>query len=195
MLPYNAGNELHVTIPSRRVSTTEILVETRFAELRCGMKESATGVKEMWYGLKTRPAFEVALLRKLPNQEPEIVLIVKRRLDTDNPKPKLPGGYYDDSADTMDFRIAKVFQDCGIKADHMQFCGQVIGHSEIQTPIDLYCTNIWNVVAEPRPGIEVHIVPLSQAVELAMQGGIDNDSSFSLIMRVYYLHQQKKLFP
>jgi hypothetical protein len=141
----------------------------------------------MWYRLTTRPALEVALLRKPNNGEIEIVMMRKSRISTDIPKPKLPGGYYDDSEDLERFRISKVLHDCGIRMKRLQPCGQILGHSEILTPIGFFYTRYWEIAGDPRPGVEIEIIPFSKAVELAVQGRVENDCSFSLIMKIDYL--------
>lgn len=187
MLPYKFGNELHVITSTGNVLTKDIAVSTRFMDFTCGIKQSVTGEDEMWYRISTRPAFEVALLRKSTNGEIEIVMMRKPRFSTDKPKPKLPGGYYDDSEDLETFQISKVLHDCGIKMKRLQPCGRILGHGEIQTPIGFFYTRYWEIVGDPRPGVEIEIIPFSKAVELAVQGRVENDSTFSLIMKIDYL--------
>ncbi|MCL5006526.1 MAG: hypothetical protein M1153_00035 [Patescibacteria group bacterium] len=169
-------------------------VSTRFAHYKVDVRESSTGQPEVWFRLESRDAFEVAMLGyNTTTNGPIVTLQRKRRLATDTPRTKVPGGYLWGSPE--EDIPAKILRDCGVQLGFGDLIplGHVIGHSEIITPIKLYYTFRWERVAEPRSGIEIFDVPLQKAVEMAIRHEVENDSSFSGLMRLYFLWKEGKL--
>ncbi len=170
----------------------EICVATRYATFTSRVEQSVHGQPEQWNVLETRPAFEVGFL-KLIQYVPYILLMRKRRKATDAPRTKAPGGYLWRAI--AEAAPEKILADTGVTFDFSttRRLPNVIGHAEIQTPIELYYTFQWERTQDPREGVEVLEVPLSEAIEMASRGEIENDSSFSLLMWLWYLHTNRQL--
>lgn len=171
-----------------------VTVETAFVEIDLDVRKAVTGDDELWFHIESKPAFEVACLTiEKQGDEPLITLMKKRRLEDDEPRIKVPGGYLWDEAET--YIPQKILADTGIELafNDLVGVGHVIGHSEIVTPIELYFTTKWVRLQDPREGIEVFSVPLRRAARMAIGHVVENDSSFSLIMRLYYLWQEGRL--
>lgn len=117
----------------------------------------------------------------------------KKRKASDPWLNKLPGGYF--WGEEKIFIPEKIQKDTGIKFsyDDLHQLGHVIGHSEIHTPIQLYWTDKWEIVDKPREGVEIVEISLFEAVKMAIEYGVENDSSFSALMRLYYLMKEGKL--
>lgn len=173
--------------------STVINIETKYLQVDVRQERSVGGVPEVWAKVETRPAFEVALLKRAADGTIMVTLMRKRRKATDSPRTKVPGGYLRGPA--QEAIAQKIEQDTGIRLsfDRLQNIGHVIGHSEIVTPIELYWCAVWEKVGEARPGIEVFEVTLDEAARMAFEHEIENDSSFSLIMRLFYLQKTGQL--
>ncbi len=171
---------------------TRLTLATRYMEVVLRHETSATGNREVWTKVKTRPAFEVALLKRTA-EGPTIILMEKRRLATDEWRTKVPGGYHRQPGHKAIAR--KLELDLGIEIDvsSLQLLGHLIGHSEIETPVTLYWTTGWRVIGTPREGVRWSEVPLQRAVQLAMDHRVENDSSFAVLMRLYFLMQEGML--
>jgi len=170
-----------------------ILVETSFMDVAVEMRQSVTGQQEVWAHVETLPAFEIALLGHNPKGELTLILMEKRRLATDEPKVKVPGGYLVPGRSMQQ----KILADTGISINENGLIGtgHVIGHSEIKTPITLYYLppEGWEKTNEPREGVRVFAATLENAAKMAMGHEVENDSSFSLIMRLYWLWRERLL--
>lgn len=169
----------------------QVQVETKFFEIAVGARKAIDGHEEIWTQITSRPAFEVALLTRA--DEPCVTLIKKRRLETDPWLTKLPGGYLWENRETE--IPAKLKNDTGIKLEFRNLVklGKVIGHSEIRTPVDLYYSFEWEPIGEPRLGIQIWSPSLSEAVRIALNNGVENDSSFTALMRLYWLWKEGQL--
>lgn len=187
-LSYSADDDFTVTNPSN------ITVRTKFAEFKVTKEKSVKGKEETWFHLSTRPAFEIAFLRQ-EGKYVCVVLIEKRRKAEDPPLTKFPGGYFPDDCDQDTFKQKKILNDTGIlfKPSSLNSLGGVMGHAEIVTPISLSYTFEWNFEQEPRAGVSIKVVPLGHAVDMAIAGVLENVSSFSLIMKLYYLQKEGTL--
>lgn len=126
--------------------------------------------------LDSRPAFEVVMLGRVTGvTEPYVVLIRKKRLEQTAYRDvewitKVPGGYFHDgSPGNVEFVCQRLLQETGMEVDpeSVHFIGQAIGHTEIRTPIALGYATRYRKVQEPRPGVEVLIVPLPEALQMA----------------------------
>ncbi|MFA6588540.1 MAG: hypothetical protein WCT08_05750 [Patescibacteria group bacterium] len=187
-LDYRIGEEIFNGLPD------SLVVETKYLMLQVMPEESANGQTETWTKIITRPAFEIAFLIML-NGELHLMLMQKRRKANDSLLTKLPGGYFSDDLNYDRLMEEKVLHDTGIRfssTDLVQL-NSVIGHSEIHTPISLFYTTAWEVTGAPKDGITIEAVPFRHAVALAINGGIENDSSFSAIMQLFVLQQWKRL--
>jgi len=124
--------------------------------------------------LDSRPAFELALLSLVDN-EPHVALIKKQRAEQQEFRDvdtimKVPGGYFHDgSGGNLNFVRQRLVQETGLKVDLESVCffGVVIGHTEIRTPIILGYATRFKKVQEPRVGVQVITVPLSEALQMA----------------------------
>jgi len=126
--------------------------------------------------LDSRPAFEVVMLsRAADTAEPHVVLIRKKRLEQTAYRDvewitKVPGGYFHDgSPGNLEFVRQRLLQETGMEVDpeSVHFIGQAIGHTEIRTPIALGYATRYRKVQEPRAGVEVLIVSLTEALQMA----------------------------
>lgn len=179
-----------INITSSELGGNKIRLETNYIDIMVGQETSVSGNKELWIKIKTRPAFEVAFLRKNEEAKITVILIRKRRSQSDQLLTKLPGGYQ--WGDSHDFYSKKIFSDTGISfyASDTHHLGHVIGHSEIKTPIDLYYCTSWEKTGKPGNGIEILEVTLDEAVKMAIDHQLENDSSFTALMRLYYLEKE-----
>jgi hypothetical protein len=169
-------------------------VTTYYLNLVVKAEVSSTGEIETWSTITTRRAFEIAFLKKVGGKL-FVVLMKKRRKATDRVRIKLPGGYLPDNGAVAANMQEKILCDTGIHYEDSSLItlGKVVGHAEIHTPIDLYCANNWEYKGKPRLGFEIVELPFDSAVDLAMTGKIDNDSSFSAIMKLFVLIQRSQL--
>lgn len=166
---------------------SKISVVTRYARFTSDIQSSAEGQLERWFTLETQPAFEVGMLQ-LNDGQPQVMLMQKRRKEGEPWRTKVPGGYQWGPLEA--YASQKIVQDTGLQINYER-CKElksVIGHSEIITPIRLFYTFHWEKIGEPREGVRMLEVPLQQAIEMAGRGEIENDSSFSLLMWLWYLH-------
>ncbi|PIS40780.1 MAG: hypothetical protein COT26_01500 [Candidatus Kerfeldbacteria bacterium CG08_land_8_20_14_0_20_43_14] len=188
VLVYNVNGAINDVEPET------MSVSTKYLDLEVQLTESTDGKIETWSTVTTRPAFEIAFLKKEDGQL-YVVLMNKRRKATDLPLTKLPGGYLPDGGNTQVNMQEKVLRDTGISFEplSLRYLGKVIGHPEIHTPIALYYTADWRKTGKPCPGVEIFEVPFETAVDLATDGEIENDSSFSVIMRLFVLNQKGML--
>lgn len=169
-----------------------ITIATKYAVFTSRMQKSAAGKPERWNQLVTRPAFEVAMLQKREG-EIFVFLMQKRRKAEDEPRTKVPGGYLWGPLDT--YGPEKVLADTGLLFDASRcrhFPG-VIGHSEIITPIQLLYTFHWEQRDKPREGVEIFQYRLDDSIEMAANKRIENDSSLSLLMWLWYHHTNNLL--
>lgn len=122
--------------------------------------------------------------------------MLKRRKENDPLLTKLPGGYLREEINPIDEMSQKILKDVGITFNRKFLfpLGQVPGHSEITTPISLYYATCWWLDTEKiGSGFTIKIVSLTEAVEMAYRGELENASSFTAIMRLFYLQQTGKL--
>lgn len=192
MLGKRSNNDVILTIRQKDTWSPQIHFETKYLEVDIESKKSVLGKTELWTMITTRPAFEVAFLKKNKGQIC-LVLIKKRRKVSDRSRIKLPGGYLWGPEET--YIPEKIQSDTGISVafKNLNLFGHVIGHPEIKTPIKLYWTTEWQRTKEPRSGIEVLEMPFNKVVEMAINFELENDSSFTAVMRLYYLLKEKKL--
>lgn len=172
--------------------TSNIFLETKFMEVDVRSEESVSGQQDLWTKITTRPAFEVAFLKKTEN-EIRVILMRKRRKAVDQPLTKLPGGYLWEPPET--YIAEKIRKDTGIQFSYndLRQLGHVIGHSEIHTPIELYWTDKWEAADKPREGVEIVEISLLGAVQMAMDYGVENDSSFTALLRLYFIMKEGQL--
>ncbi len=171
-------------------------LETPWADVTLQEELSVTGHTEQWLSIQTRPAFEVACISR-EGGELYVRMITKRRkaTDTNIMPPRLPGGYLWE--DTEAFMLEKIRRETGlvIVPGSLKDLRSMIGHVEIRTPIRLYYTADWNwrSVAGHADGIQLIRTTLESAVDGAFRGEVENDSTFSALMRLYYMLHEGQL--
>lgn len=187
LLRLDSINPIQVKCDGRIDYPETVQVQTPYVIFTVKPLTLAERKRETWYHITTRPAFEVGVLSG-QGESLQIVLQRKKLFEADNPKMKCPGGYYPDDV-TEESKHQKVQNDTGIKLRSEIRCGNVIGHRQITTPIELFYSFDWSFVSQPKEGIAVESISLKEAAQLAINGEVDNDSTFSLIMRLFWMQQ------
>ncbi len=188
----DSSSDIDVRSSGDPTHPTSITVVTQYARFTSNIQMSVTGQAERWSTLETLPAFEVAMLIKNGGQL-HVQLMQKIRKQGENWRTKLPGGYLHGPIE--EYAQKKILADTGLQFD-FQRCKElppVIGHAEIITPIRLFYTFQWEVVGKPRQGVRLLQLPLQSAIEMSACGEIENDSSFAVLMRLWYLHTTDQL--
>ena len=185
MHKYNS-KKLTVNTVKEGETVNHIEIESPYADFSAYRNKDTN---EVFYKLTSREGACVAILDHQKGKGP-VVLLTKNSLDG---PPELPGGYIRPGVDFFD----KVLSDTGVRVipKNIVKFGEVVGHTEIITPIKLYYTWDFEVKNKDIPGTIIIWTPIYMAEEMARKGQLRDTSSQQALYALAYDYRNGYLKP